>query len=469
MTRRGASHSISFLSLRGPCSVCFGLGDALTMFDSLSNKLQQLVAQLGRKGYLSERDVDGAMRELRLALLEADVHYSVVKDLTARVRERAVGAEVSRSLSPAQQVLRILYEELVAQLGAPVGLRLGVGEPPVVVLAGLQGSGKTTTAAKLAQQLRSRGKRPLLVAADTRRPAAVEQLVLLGRQLDLPVYAEEGNSSPVTIAARAVDAARRQAQDVVIVDTGGRLNIDAELMAELGQLVRRLRPAEVLLVADAMTGQEAVNVARAFHQEIGLTGLILTKADGDARGGAALSMRAVTGVPIKFLGTGEKMGALEPFDPERLASRILGLGDLRTLLERAEGVVSPTEAADFERRLAAGQMDLDDFLRQLQKLRRMGPLQELLAMIPGLGSLMRQAPNLDEQQLKRIEAIIQSMTPEERKSPRILNASRRRRIAAGSGTSVQEVNQLVRQFQRSQDLLRQVARGRLPRGIFPQL
>ncbi len=441
----------------------------LAMFETLTDRLQQLFAQLGRKGHLTERDVDAAMRDLRLALLEADVHYSVVKELTSRVRERAIGSEVRDSLSPAQQVVKILYGELVTMLGSPAPLDLGRGEPPVILLAGLQGSGKTTTAAKLAHHLRQRGRRPMLVAADTRRPAAVEQLATLGSQLDLPVFTAGVSGNPVDIVLRAVDEARRNAHNVVIVDTSGRLQIDEVLMAELHAMRDRTRPAEVLLVADAMTGQEALNVARAFHEAIGLTGLILTKAEGDARGGAALSMRAVTGVPIKYLGVGEKPAALEVFEPERMASRILGLGDIKTLIERAEAAAGDVDAVGWGRRAAAGQLDLEDFLRQLQQIRRVGPLQELLAMIPGVSTLLRQAPDLDERSLKRVEAIIQSMTPEERRRPRLLDASRKRRIAAGSGTTVQEVNLLLRQFQRSQELLKHLARGRMPRGIFPHL
>jgi signal recognition particle subunit SRP54 len=437
------------------------------MFDSLTEKLQTVFSQLARKGKLTEADVDAAMRELRLALLEADVNYGVVKDLTARVRERAVGAEVMRSLTPAQMVVKILYEELMVTLGGPAPLDLGSGSPPVILLAGLQGSGKTTTAAKLALHLRQKGRRPLLAALDTRRPAAIDQLVALGHQLQIPVYSEGTEPPPPAIAARAVDAARRGAHNVVILDTSGRLQVDEPLMDEIAEIARRTRPSETLLVADAMTGQEAVNVARAFHERLQLTGLILTKVDGDARGGAALSIRAVTGVPIKFLGVGEKTNALDPFQPERLASRILGMGDVLTLIERAEATMDQAEAARMEQKVVTGKLDLEDFLKQLQQLRRMGPLSELIGMIPGLGALKRQLPEeIDERQVKRVQAIIQSMTPAERHRPKILDASRKRRIAAGSGTTVQEVNQLLRQFQQAQDLMKQLARGRTPSRLF---
>jgi signal recognition particle subunit SRP54 len=334
-------------------------------------------------------------------------------------------------------------------------------------MAGLQGSGKTTTAAKLALTLRKRGRRPLLVACDTRRPAAIDQLESLGRQLDIPVYTEGTAPHPADIAARAVDFALRGAHNVVIVDTSGRLQIDATLMDELGEIAARVKAGETLLVADAMTGQEAVNVATAFHERLHLTGLVLTKVDGDARGGAALSMRAVTGVPIKFLGVGEKPTALEVFQPERLASRILGMGDVLTLIERAEAAMDQVDVARVEKRLRSGQLDLQDFLTQLQQVRKMGPLHELLGMVPGLGGLARQLPaEVDQREVKRIEAIIQSMTAQERRRPQILNASRKRRIAGGSGTTVQDVNRLIKQFQQMQKMMQQFARGATPRDLF---
>jgi signal recognition particle subunit SRP54 len=436
------------------------------MFDSLTEKLQSVFDELGRKGRLTEGDIDAAMRQIRLALLEADVHYGVVRDFTARVKERALGAEVMRSLSPAQQVVKIVYDELVAMLGQAAPLEIGRGAPPVILMAGLQGSGKTTTAAKLALALRKKGKRPLLVACDTRRPAAVDQLQALGRQLDIPVYSEGTAPNPADIAERSLGHALRGAHNVVLVDTSGRLQIDDELMAEIEEIARRVRPSETVLVVDSMTGQEAVNVAQAFHERLALTGLILTKVDGDARGGAALSVRAVTGVPIKFLGVGEKPVALEPFDPERMASRILGMGDVLSLIERAEAAMDQAEAARVEKRLRQGKMDLQDFLGQMQQIKRMGPLREILAMVPGLGSLKKDLPfDMAEQNMKRIEAIIQSMTPLERRRPDVLDASRKRRVAAGSGTTVQEINQLLRQFREMQRILQQVSQGRMPRGF----
>ena len=438
------------------------------MFDALTEKLQTAFDQLGRKGKLTEEDVDRAMRELRLALLEADVNYGVVKDLTARVKERAIGAEVMRSLTPGQQVVKIVHEELIETLGRAAALDLGRGQPAVILMAGLQGSGKTTTAAKLALFLRKKGRRPLLVACDTRRPAAIDQLQALGKQLDIPVYSEGSAPAPPDIAARAIEFAKRGAHNIVIVDTSGRLQLDEALMDEIAEISRRVEPAETLLVADAMTGQEAVNVAEAFHKRLKLTGLILSKVDGDARGGAALSIRAVTGVPIKFLGVGEKTNALEAYEPERLAGRILGMGDILTLIERAESVIDADEAEALEKKMMKGKLDLQDFLGQLKQIQRMGPLQDLLMMIPGLGAQVKKQlgdTEIDPKAIKRVEAIIQSMTGPERRRPQILNAGRKRRIAAGSGTSVQEVNELLRRFQEMQDMMQQLARGKGPRQL----
>ncbi|HEY75239.1 MAG TPA: signal recognition particle protein [Thermoflexia bacterium] len=435
------------------------------MFENLTNRLQDVFRRLRKRGVLREADVDEVLREIRLALLEADVHYKVVKDFIARVRERAVGAEVSRALSPAQQVIKIVYEELVTTLGEPGRLELKGPPPYVLMVVGLQGSGKTTTVAKLARHLKENGRLPLMVAADTYRPAAVTQLEVLGRQLELPVYSEGVEAPPPEICERGVQEARRRGYDVVVLDTAGRLQVDEEMMAELEAIARRVRPVETLLVADAMTGQEAVHVAEGFHQRLGLTGLILTKVDGDARGGAAISMRAVTGVPIKFLGTGEKADALEVFHPDRMASRILGMGDVLSLIERAEAVFDEEQARRMEEKLRRAEFDLEDFLEQLRQVRRMGSLGEVLEMMPGMGRAIAAAsPEELERRLRRTEAIILSMTPEERRNPRILNASRKRRIARGSGTTVQEVNALLRDFHQVQRMMkrlsRQMGRGR---------
>ncbi|NLS80147.1 MAG: signal recognition particle protein [Chloroflexi bacterium] len=439
------------------------------MFESLSDKLQSVFENLSRKGALTEADVNVALREVRLALLEADVNFKVVKEFVDRVRQRAVGSDVLQSLTPAQQVIKIVNEELVATLGEPSKLNLGGVAPHVLMLVGLQGSGKTTMAAKLALSLRKSGQRPLLVAADTRRPAAITQLEVLGRQIDVPVHAEGTAPTPPDICARAVQRAKEGAYNIVILDTSGRLHIDDELMRELEQIKAKVKPAEVLLVADAMTGQDAVQVAEQFHQRVGLTGLILTKVDGDARGGAALSIRAVTGVPIKFLGVGEKTNALEPFHPDRLASRILGMGDMLTLIEKAEATFDQEQARKMERKLRTASFTLEDFQDQLQQVKRMGPISQLLEMIPGLGAVSKQiSPETTDRQMKRIEAMIGSMTREERRHPGVINASRKRRIAKGSGTSVQEINQLLRQFQEMQRMMKQVASGK-GRGLLNNL
>jgi signal recognition particle subunit SRP54 len=437
------------------------------VFDSLSEKLNAVFKKLGGKGKLSEADVDEALRQVRLALLEADVNFKVVKDFLARVRERAVGEEVMRSLSPAQTVIKIVNEELIKTLGEPAKIDLS-GEPPhVVMLVGLQGSGKTTTAAKLALQLRKHGQKPLLVAADTRRPAAIQQLQTLGKQLDIPVHSEPNIVPPPTICVNAIKRAGDGAYSVVLLDTAGRLHIDDELMRELEEVKARVRPQEALLVVDAMTGQEAVRVADEFHRRVGLTGLILTKADGDARGGAALSVRSVTGVPVKYLGVGEKVDALEPFFPDRLASRILGMGDVLTLIEKAQEHLDQEVAQKAAEKLLKAQFDFEDFLAQLQQIKKMGPLSQLLGMVPGLNQFTKDLPSdVTDKQMKRVEAIINSMTLEERRRPDILNGSRRRRIAHGSGTSVQEVNQLVSQFKQMQRMMQQL-KSTKGRGVFP--
>ena len=430
------------------------------MFENLQHKLNAVFDKLAARGKLTEQDVDVALREVRLALLEADVNYKVVKDLVGRVRERAVGVEVMRSLTPAQQVVKIVHEELLRTLGEPSKLDLSGSAPHVVMLVGLQGSGKTTLAAKLALSLRKSNRRSLLVAADTYRPAAVTQLEVLGKQTDIPVHSEGTVAPPPEIVRHALQRAREGAYDVVILDTAGRLQISDDMMAELETIKALAKPQEVLLVADAMTGQEAVNVARGFHERVGLTGLVLTKVDGDARGGAAISMREVTGVPIKYLGVGEKLDALEPFHPDRLATRILGMGDMLSLIERAGETVDRAEAERMSRKLVKGDFNLDDFLKQLQQIKKMGPIGQLLDMIPGMGRVTKDiAPDVTDKHMDRIEAIINSMTREERFEPRILNGSRKRRVARGSGTSVPEVNELLGEFRQMQRLMKQLGSG----------
>ncbi len=394
------------------------------MFENLSGKLQSVFSGLSNRGKLSEADVDAALREVRLALLEADVNFRVVKDFLKRVRERAVGTEVMRSLTPAQQVIKIVHEELIATLGEPARLDLSGPSPHVVMLVGLQGSGKTTHAAKLATTLRKSGQRPLMVAADTRRPAAITQLEVLGQQIDVPVHSEGDKVPPPQICANAVKRARESAYSVVLLDTAGRLHIDDQLMHELEEVKAKTKPQEVLLVVDAMTGQDAVRVAEEFNQRVGITGLILTKVDGDARGGAAISVRSVTGVPIKYLGVGEKTDALEVFYPDRLASRILGMGDVLTAIEKAQDVMDQEQALRAGRKLVKGEFDLEDFRDQLQQLKKMGPISQLLDMIPGMSQLTAGvAPEVTDKQMKVIESIINSMTPGERHNPRIISRS----------------------------------------------
>jgi len=441
----------------------------------LAEKLQASLRRLRGKGVLNEADVDQALREVRLALLEADVNFKVAREFVARVRERAVGQEVLASLSPAQQVIKIVHEELTALMGGTVAALAQAARPPgVILLVGLQGSGKTTTAAKLARWLRRQGRRPLLVAADVYRPAAVRQLQVLGAQVEVPVHAPDGKQEPVPIVQEAVRMAGARGLDPVIVDTAGRLHVDEEMMAELAAMKAAVAPQEILLVVDAMTGQDAVNVAESFHKRLGLTGVILTKLDGDARGGAALSIRAVTGCPIKFVGVGEKLDALEPFHPNRMADRILGMGDVLTLIEKAQAAYGAEEAERLRKKLRTADFTLEDFLEQLKQVRKLGPLDQILGMIPGLGGL-RQVKDLefDEKELVYAEAIINSMTPEERRRPEIIDGSRRRRIARGSGTSVQEVNRLLKQFEQTRKMFRQLGqmekgfrKGRLPRFPF---
>jgi signal recognition particle subunit SRP54 len=437
------------------------------MFESLSERLQDVFTNLGRRAKLRESDIDDALREIRLALLEADVHYKVVKDLLARVRERAIGAEVSRALNPSQQVIKILHEELITSLGDPARLNLKGPTPHSLMLVGLQGSGKTTTAAKLAGWLRRQGNRVWMVAADPYRPAASEQLSKLGTELDIPVYSNSDLSPPV-LCAKGLEAAEKAGAKVVIYDTAGRSQLDEEMMQELEAIRDRISPVEVLLVADAMTGQEAVNIAKGFQEHLDLTGLILTKMDGDARGGAAISMRSVTNVPIKFIGTGEGRAALETFEPDRLASRIMGMGDVLSLIEKAEAVLDQEKAEKQVSRLMQGEFTLEDYAEQLAQVRKMGPLGKIMELLPGgLGSIAGQIDGSQaEKQLVRTQAIIQSMTPDERRRPDILNASRRRRIAAGSGTTVQEVNQLMRSYKQMKKLFKRMGKRGLA-GMFP--
>jgi signal recognition particle subunit SRP54 len=437
------------------------------MFDSLSDRLRGVLGQLTGRGRVTEADVDVAMREVRLALLEADVNFRVVKDFVARVRARAVGTEVLESLNAGQQVIRIVHEELTETLGAGDRTFRVTGSPAVVLLVGLQGSGKTTSAAKLARHIAKQGRRPLLVAADPYRPAAVDQLVTLGRALDVPVHASVAGTSVPDIGRAAIAQARQQGRDVLVIDTAGRLTIDEQLMAEIGQLAGVVQPAETLLVVDAMVGQESVAMAQAFAESVPLTGLVLTKIDGDARGGAALSIGAVTGLPVKFLGTGERSDALEVFHPDRLAGRILGMGDVLSLVERAQETFDEKQAEDLAQKMRRNTFTLDDFLEQMQQIKRMGPVGQLLEMIPGLGGAAREAQQaVDSGQLKRVEAIVQAMTRAERQDPQILNASRRRRIARGSGTTTQDVNRLVKQFGEMQKMMRQMAGGGR-RGMMP--
>ncbi len=429
------------------------------MFESLSDRLQSVFQKLGGKGKLTEEDVREAMKQVRIALLEADVNLKVVKEFVARVTERAIGEEVAKSLTPSQQVVKIVHNELVELLGtANVPLEEATPGPTVIMLVGLQGAGKTTHAAKLALFLRKKGKRPMLVAADVYRPAAIAQLESLGKQLNIPVHSEGTQARPPEIAKHGLARARAEGITHLIVDTAGRLQIDEPLMAELEQIANNVSPTERLLVVDAMIGQEAVKVAESFNARVGLTGIILTKIDGDARGGAAISVRSVTGVPIKFLGTGEKVDAstLEPFHPDRLVSRILGMGDVLSLIERAEGMYDEEQAKKMQRKLVKGSFDFEDFLGAMQQMRRLGPLQQIMAMIPGMGKMTEEQEIGSEKELKKIEAIIFSMTKEERRSPDLIKGRRKERIAKGSGTLVADVNALVNQFRQMQRMMKRM-------------
>jgi signal recognition particle subunit SRP54 len=435
------------------------------MLEVLTQKLTAVFDKLGGKGKLSEGDIDNALRQVRLALLEADVNFKVVKEFLSRVRERALVSEVLHSLTPAQQIVKIVNEELILILGGePSCLASVTTFPAVILLVGLQGSGKTTTAVKLAIQLKRLGQRPLLVAADTRRPAAIEQLKLLGEQHDIPVHSQDAKAASITICQRALTKAKESGSSWVIVDTQGRLHIDEAMMNELADIRSLVQPSEVLLTVDAMIGQDAVRVAQEFHSRIGLTGLILTKMDGDARGGAALSIRSVTGVPIKYLGTGEKMDALEIFHPDRVASRILGMGDMLTFIERAETAFDQQQSKKLERKMRSGDFDLDDLLDQMRQIHKMGSFGKLVEMVPGFSKAASYLPDdKSEKRLKKIEAIILSMTCQERSNPTIIDGRRRSRIALGSGTTPQDVNQLLNQFREMQKLTKSLTRGKLPK------
>ncbi|MGZ6317189.1 MAG: signal recognition particle protein [Anaerolineales bacterium] len=439
------------------------------MFENLTQRLNQVFDQLRRRGKLSEADVDAAMREVRLALLEADVHFSVVKTLIARIRERAVGAEVSKALNPGQQVIKIVNDELIATLGDAAPLNLTGPRPRVIMLMGLQGSGKTTTAGKLARLLRSKGERVMLVAADPYRPAAAQQLQQLGQRLEVPVEFDP-SVKPPQLVRQAYEKAEKGGFGVVILDTAGRSQLDTELMAELKAIAANVPPVESLLVVDSMIGQEALNVAQAFRDNVSITGLIMTKMDGDSRGGAAISIRSVTGVPIKFIGTGEKLDALEAYDPGRLASRILGMGDMLGLIEKAEAAFEAEGAQKQAERMMKGQFTMEDWLEQMKQVKKMGSMSQIMDMLPGqLGQAARQAdPKVMERGMKQSEAIIFSMTLHERRNPDVLNASRRRRIAAGAGVQVQDVNKLMKQFREAQKLIKSFQRsgGRNLPGLF---
>ena len=432
------------------------------MFDTLSDRLQSALGDLRKQGRLDEASISRAMREVRLALLEADVNFEVVKDFVARVRERALGADVAKSLTPGQQVVKIVQEELTALMGSGDSRLAFAGRPPtVILLAGLQGSGKTTAAAKLALLLRKEGRKPGFVAADLQRPAAIDQLEQLGRQIQVPVFSEE-RSDPVKAVEQGLESARAEGLDTVILDTAGRLHVDEALMEELAAVRDATRPTNVLLVLDSMTGQDAVRVAEAFAERVAFDGVVLTKLDGDARGGAALSVKAVTGKPIKLVSVGERLDQLEYFHPDRMAQRILGMGDVLSLIEKAEAAVEDDERVEMERRMMQGEFTFDDFLRSYKMLRRMGPLQGVLKMIPGMGKQLEGLDDVDERQLARVEGIVLSMTPQERRIPHVIDGSRRKRIAAGSGTSVEQVNQLLEARKQMAKMMKQLGKGKMP-------
>lgn len=437
------------------------------MLEGLTVKLQNAFAKLRGKVTLKEEDVDAAMREIRLALLEADVNFKVVREFVSHVREKAVGADVLKNLNAPQMVVKIVHEELVKLLGGePAKMKFSSHPPTIIMMVGLQGTGKTTTCGKLAVWLKGERKKPLLVATDVYRPAAVDQLKRVGEQANVPVFEMGTNVSPVEIAKQAVNYARQRGLDVVIIDTAGRLHVDEQMMREAAAIKAAVQPHETLLVLDAMTGQDAVNAATEFHKAVGVDGVVLTKLDGDARGGAILSVRQVTGKPVKFVGIGEKLDALEPFYPERMAGRILGMGDMLTLIEKAEATIEEERAAELEKKLRHGEFDLEDFLEQMQQLKKMGPLEHLIGMIPGMSRIMGGAQwQVDEKAMARVEAMIQSMTPEERRNPDILNGSRKRRIARGSGTTPQDLNRLLSQFREMRKMIKQLGSGKMPKGF----
>ncbi len=435
------------------------------MFEALTDKLQGAFQRFGRRGIITEEDLDRVLRDVRLAMLEADVNFRVVREFTSRVREQALGADVLKSLTPAQQVLDIVNRELTAILGGEAAAIAGASKPPaIVLLVGLQGSGKTTTAAKLAARLKHDGKRPFLVACDIYRPAAVEQLVTLARSIDVPCHEEGTRARPATIAAHGLEQARRAAASHVLIDTAGRLHIDETMMAEVADLRKQLDPDEVLFVADAMAGQDAVTAAKAFHEQVAITGVVLTKLDGDARGGAALSIRSVLGVPVKFIGVGEKTDALEPFHPDRLAGRILGMGDMLSLIDKAKTTIGEESADRLNEKLKKGSFDLQDFVDQLRQVRQMGPIGQLVQMLPGFNSIKAQldVDSLDDSFFGRAEAIVLSMTPWERRHPDRIDGKRRKRIARGSGSAPADVNRLLKQFFEARKMARQIGSGRLP-------
>lgn len=430
----------------------------MALFESLADKLQATVKKLRGQGRVSEKDVKEIMREIKLALLEADVNFKVVKDFVGKVSERAVGQEVLESLSPGQQVIKIVHEELISLMGATASKITFSSKPPTVyMMVGLQGSGKTTTTGKLGSLLRKQGKSPLLVACDIYRPAAIKQLQVVGSQLDLPVFSLGDSINPVDVAKAAIEHAKSKLYDIVIIDTAGRLHINEELMEELHNIKNAVHPQEILLVVDSMTGQDAVNVAQSFNEKLGIDGIVLTKLDGDTRGGAALSVKAVTGKPIKFAGMGEKLSDIEPFYPDRMASRILGMGDVLSLIEKAQTAFDEKKALEIEKKMRTQQFTLEDFLDQMQQVKKMGPLNQVLGMLPGMNNKALQNVEVDEKKLTHVEAIIKSMTKKERNDPSIINGSRRKRIAAGSGTTIQEVNKLLKDFEEMKKLFKMMS------------